>query len=915
MSNKIDLNKPSRFVLPLPAGERFRLENGESLAIVRSGKIEVYAVTKGEGSFRQQFLAEISEGSAAFPALDEFETVDTLIYAIEDTEIEIQPFSAVNLDELQRLMREWFAYLVKLPWMTLLADKGDEQVIAWRDGTVLNGKENSLDDLLEEFRDNEEIFSMLLGMRFNSDDIRFTRRVEVRARNQQRMMNNSVANLLGEENTPFSEGISDNRKREDQLENVTFIVQRVALALRMPIDNIKIAPELTRKLDQIRLIRRLMQKGNMQMRLISLEKDWYKKDSGVILGYYGDDKELAAFVPLTPSSYKLITKKNPDGINIDDEVAAKIDKDAFACYGGFPARKLKIFDLLKFIFKQCWFADYRVVIFISFISGLLPLIMPIVTETIFQDIIPNLDYSGLSTVTQVTFIMSFTMASLGIVRSIAVMRITSKIDMATEAALWGRLLTLPTTFFRKFTTGELASRMGGMGVVKGLVSPEFIGGIFGFVFSFWSIFLMCYYSLKLTAAAVAVWLVYCIITAIIYWRVLKMQRKMIDTGNKLSGIIQQIFSGLSKFREHGAEKQAFLLWTKAFGEHWNWSLKLRWQGNYNMIIGSIQPFILSMLMYYIAVYGINEIGPNGEQIQGITYAQFIAFQAAFTAFNGTLNGIIPLVGHYFEIQPHIENFRPILEEEPESVGDKIDAGVLSGAIEVSNLTFGYGENGKDVLHDVSFKVSAGENVAIVGRSGCGKSTLVRLLLGFEKPRKGAIYYDGQDLSELNMPSVRTQMGVVLQNGQLMQGDIFTNIIGTNALTQDDAWQAAAAAGIADDIAMMPMGMQTVISEGSSNISGGQRQRILIARALVTKPSILIFDEATSALDNRTQSIVTNSLNSLHTTRIIVAHRLSTIRQCDKIFVMDAGRIVEQGGFDELVKQGGIFSNLVKRQMA
>ena len=219
------------------------------------------------------------------------------------------------------------------------------------------------------------------------------------------------------------------------------------------------------------------------------------------------------------------------------------------------------------------------------------------------------------------------------------------------------------------------------------------------------------------------------------------------------------------------------------------------------------------------------------------------------------------------------------------------------------------------MHDINFKISAGENVAIVGRSGCGKSTLVRLLLGFETPKKGAIYYDGQDLSELNMPSVRTQMGVVLQNGQLMQGDIFTNIIGTNALTQEDAWAAAEAAGVADDIAMMPMGMQTVISEGSTNISGGQRQRILIARALVTKPSILIFDEATSALDNRTQAIVTNSLNNLHATRIIVAHRLSTIRQCNKIIVMDAGKIIEQGSFDELVKLGGVFSNLVKRQMA
>ena len=425
---------------------------------------------------------------------------------------------------------------------------------------------------------------------------------------------------------------------------------------------------------------------------------------------------------------------------------------------------------------------------------------------------------------------------------------------------------------------------------------------------------MCYYSLKLTAVAIVVWFVYAIITAFIYRRVIGFNRKLIAANNQEAGMVQQIFAGLAKFREHGAEKQAYYLWSKVFGETWKWNLKLRWQSNYNQIIGSVQPFILSMALYYIAVYGITEVGPNGQTIQGITYAQFIAFQAAFTSFNGTLNGIIPLVGQYFAIQPQIENFRPILKEVPESVGDKPDAGVLSGAIEVSHLTFGYVE-GREVLHDVNFKINAGENVAIVGRSGCGKSTLVRLLLGFETPKRGAIYYDGQDLAELNMPSVRTQLGVVLQNGQLMQGDIFTNIIGTNALTQDDAWEAAQAAGIAMDIAMMPMGMQTVISEGSKNISGGQRQRILIARALVTKPSILIFDEATSALDNRTQAIVTKSLDALKATRIIVAHRLSTIRNCDRIIVMDAGRVVETGNFDELVARGGIFSNLVKRQTA
>ena len=244
----------------------------------------------------------------------------------------------------------------------------------------------------------------------------------------------------------------------------------------------------------------------------------------------------------------------------------------------------------------------------------------------------------------------------------------------------------------------------------------------------------------------------------------------------------------------------------------------------------------------------------------------------------------------------------------------MDAETLTGAMEVSHLSFAY-EGGAEVLHDVSFRVRAGENVAIVGKSGCGKSTLVRCLLGFETPTKGTVSYDGQNLAELSLPSVRTQMGVVLQNGQLMTGDIFTNIVGTRLLTEDDAWEAAEAAGVAQDISEMPMGMQTVISEGSSNISGGQRQRLLIARALVNKPAILIFDEATSALDNRSQAIVTESLDKLKATRIVVAHRLSTIRGCDHVIVMDDGRIAEEGGFDELIEKGGIFAELVKRQVA
>ena len=390
-----------KIFLPLSAGQRFNLESGKGFALLKSGKIEVYAIMRGEGSFRQEFLTELSEGEAAFPALDEFEQIETIVYAVEDSEIEILQFENISAAELQNLMTNWLADLIKLSWLELLADKGDDTLIKWREKKVFDGDED-LQNLMKKFQDNEGIFSMLLGVRFQSEDKKFSQRVEVRAKNQRRMVDNAISNLFGEETLLLSETLS----RDKKLEEATFIVHRIATALKMPTEDIKIAPELTRKLDQIRLLRRLLQKGNMQMRLITLVKDWYKKDSGVIIGYYGKEKTLSAFIPAAPGNYKLVTKNSPEGIQIDDDVAKEIAKDAFECYGGFPRRELKILDLLKFIFKQCWIADYKTVILVGLFSGLIPLVMPIVTETIFQDIIPILDRQGLATVTQVTLVTS-----------------------------------------------------------------------------------------------------------------------------------------------------------------------------------------------------------------------------------------------------------------------------------------------------------------------------------------------------------------------------------------------------------------------------------------------------------------------------------------------------------------------------
>ncbi len=885
------------------SGERFLLSDDKNFLKITAGRVEVYAVTKSAETFNQDFLMKCAAGEAVFPALDDFDLVEILIYAVEDSEFEILPLENISDDELKNFAQDWFNKLVKISWLKLLADKGDDTLREWQNSNIFN-----VENVHEKFVNCEQIFSTLVGVRFLAKDKRLAARIEVRENQKLRLIENSVANLLGEEKISYDDA---EKNKSEKLGETSFIVKCVAKALKMSTPDLQINAEITKKLDQVGLLRRLIQKANMQMRFVTLTKDWYKFDSGVIIGYYGETKQLAAFLPTAPNKYKVVTKDLPEGLPVTDAVAAKIDKDAFVCYAGFPARKLKVMDLLKFMFEQNWRSDYKTILAISVFAGFVPLVTPIITETIFSDIVPILDRKGLVTVTQVMMVTSFTMAALGIIRSVAVMRISTRLNMATEAALWGRLLTLPEKFFRRFQSGELASRMSGINSLKSLIEGNFIASVFSTIFSIWSLFLMCYYSLKLTAAAVGVWLIWIIVTFFIYRRVLGFQRNLIEAGNRSAGMIQQIFAGLAKFRIAGAEEQAFNLWSKIFGESWGWNLKLRWQSNYNMIIGSIQPFILTMLLYYVALMDTQTV--NGQPQQGITYAQFLAFSAAYSSFNATLNSLIPLVGEYFSIQPHIENLRPILDEEPETTDDKKEAGVLSGAVSVNNLKFSYGENLPDVIKGISFEIKSGENVAIVGKSGCGKSTLVRLLLGFESPKSGSISFDGYDLSELSLPSVRSQMGVVLQNGQLMSGDIFTNIIGTANLTQEDAWAAAESAGIADDIRKMPMGMQTVISEGSSNISGGQRQRLLIARALAARPSILIFDEATSALDNKSQAIVTSSIEKLNVTRIVIAHRLSTIRNCDRIIVMDAGNIVESGTFDELANGGGLFSHLVKRQ--
>ena len=322
----------------------------------------------------------------------------------------------------------------------------------------------------------------------------------------------------------------------------------------------------------------------------------------------------------------------------------------------------------------------------------------------------------------------------------------------------------------------------------------------------------------------------------------------------------------------------------------------------NTVISLAISLVSNIVLYYLAVQA------------GIDQSSYFAFTASYGMLMGAFMSVSSIALSAAQIQPILEMAEPFLKTEPETAENKEIVTSISGRIDLDHVSFRYDENGPYILQDLSLSIKPGEYVAVVGKTGCGKSTLVRLLLGFERPEKGAVYYDRKDITKLDLPSLRKKIGTVMQDAGLFQGDIFSNIIITApGLTQDDAWEAAEIAGIADDIRAMPMGMNTIVSEGQGNISGGQRQRLMIARAVAPKPKLLIFDEATSALDNKTQRQVSESLDAMGCTRIVIAHRLSTIQHCDRIIVLDGGGIAEDGTYDELIGRGGLFAKLVERQ--
>jgi NHLM bacteriocin system ABC transporter ATP-binding protein len=655
------------------------------------------------------------------------------------------------------------------------------------------------------------------------------------------------------------------------------------------------------------LLNEIIKASRVRSRKVLLRGTWWKQDQGPLLGFVQKEDRPVALLPATSNNYALYDPVHKTRIPVTEEISAALSGNAITFYRPFAEQMITGLEMLRFGLAGTGKDLWRVIFLATSIS-LLALLVPIFTGYIFDTVIPQVEKNLLLEISMLMFVLSITTLIFQISQTVGVLRTEGKFDPATNAAIMDRLLSLPVPFFRNYSAGDLALRAGGIAEIRKLLSGAALMGIITGCFSLLSFPLLFYYDSKLAMIALAIAAVaFGIVGAAGYFQ-LKYQRDLRNVEGKISGLIFQIITGISKLRVAGAEGYAFAYWAKKFAEQRRLAYRARLITNRLSVFNSVLPIGAALAIFSMVLFASSK----GEVL---STGDFLAFNSAFTQFLTASISMSMSIVLLMSIIPIYERMKPILTSLPEVNCAKAAPGVLSGEIEVSHLSFRYEADGPLILKEVSFQIEPGEFVAFVGPSGSGKSTLFRLLLGFESPERGAIQYDGQDVSVLDIDAVRRQIGVVLQQSRIMPGNIFQNIVGSSLLTLDDAWEAARMAGLDGDIKEMPMGMHTIIGEGASTFSGGQRQRLLIARAIANKPRILLFDEATSALDNRTQSIVSESLERLQATRIVIAHRLSTIMNADRIFVMQDGRIVQSGKYQELIKTPGLFSELSKRQLA
>ena len=641
----------------------------------------------------------------------------------------------------------------------------------------------------------------------------------------------------------------------------------------------------------------LLRRSGLMMRRIKLHKGWWMNAAlpMIVTDAEGDG---IAMVPGKGNFYLEMTDDGP--VRLTAARVEQISTLAYCFYKPLAPDKTGMKEFWKFLASSITSGDIAMVLMISLFLELSGLISPYLNQTIYNNVIPSVtakEIPGIMVLLVSTAIFS---CQIFLARSICVTRLGSKMRIAGQSAIWNRLFTLPMPFIRSYDAGELYNRALAVNTICDILGGGLIPAALTALLSF-------IYLLQIRAFASCMVIPSFVIIAVMLANIsvsgflqIRMSKVINEKNNRVTSFLYQIIGGITKIRTAGAEVRAYAKWTEKWKEiPLMPPIFLQISG----VLGVVISICGNIVLYFIAWK------------QNLPASTYIAFQTSFASFTASVLALADFGLQFGALKPAIDMVRPIMDTQPEIFTDREYISKLDGNLELMHVKFRYTPEMPYVLDGLSLEIKAGEYLGIVGSSGCGKSTLMKLILGFETAESGSVYFDGKNIVNLDLQSLRRRIGVVLQSGSLFAGDIYSNIaICAPGLTMEGAWDAAERAGVAEDIEKMPMGMYTMLSEDGGGVSGGQKQRILIARAIAARPDILLFDEATSALDNRTQETVVRTLRDMQCTRLVIAHRLSTIKDCDRIIYLDKGKIIESGTYDELMKMGGMFAKMAVRQL-
>ena len=685
--------------------------------------------------------------------------------------------------------------------------------------------------------------------------------------------------------------------RESQSDNIRTEVARICHYYELEI------PEEVPETQMVNdLIDYLVRPLGIMRRRVRLEDKWWKNGDGPLLAVEKETGRMVALIPRPLSGYQFFDQRTNTYVKVSAANKDRFEDSAVCFYRPLPQNAMTGPELVRFLIKHTTVGDVFMILASIFLITIVGVLTPLITHIIYEEIIPSGKFDLLASA-----VMLLVAAAVGTylftsVKTAILSRITNRMDTLLQNGVIGRMLGLPVKFFSDKTAGGLSQSVGALTLLPGILAEVLFGTGIMVAMSILYIIQIAVISPVLSIPAFLTFVLEIALIVKCMKQKSSLFRSQLKAEQTSQGLVYALFSGIQKIKLSGSENRAFAKWANLYRDKvavsYKWPFPAFMQ---NELVMGIQ--MLGLALAYVASFAAN-----------ITVASFAAFSSAYGLVMAALMQMSACTDIVAYLQPVLEMGETILGAVPEVSADKKTVEKLRGSVELHNVSFRYEKDGPNIVDGMNLRIEPGEYVAIVGKSGCGKSTLMRLMLGFEDPDEGSIYYDNRDLSTMDLASFRRNVGTVLQSGKLFLGDIFSNItISAPWLNMDDAWEAARMAGMAESIENMPMGMHTVISEGSGGISGGQRQRLMIARAIAPKPSILMFDEATSALDNITQKIVADSLAKLECTRIVIAHRLSTIKDCDRIIVLDSGKIVEDGTYDELIEKKGFFADLVSRQ--